>query len=85
MQAGDKFSKRTIICKSRAVSVLQRLTQTESRWTYRVDNALECVEAIFDRKHMVLAVRNVGELRVRRRSGVNVERRRFNAAFPLYD
>lgn len=65
-------------------------TQTKSRQTYRIDNAFECVEAIFDRKHLVLGVRNHSKLLVSWGSWVNKKYCWFNAAFfffcfPLYD
>lgn len=51
--------------------------------TYRVDDALECVEAIFDRKHLVLLVRDIGELSESQRKSVNKKQSRFNAAILL--
>lgn len=51
--------------------------------TYGVDDALECVEAIFDRKHLVLLVRDISELSESQRKSVNKKQSRFNEAILL--
>lgn len=59
----------------------RRHKKRDVRQTYRVDNAFESVEAIFDRKHMVFGVRNFSKLLVSRKNGVNREQCWFNTAF----
>lgn len=48
--------------------------------TYRVDDALECVEAVLHRKHLVLLVGDIGELPESQRKSVNKKQSGFNAA-----
>lgn len=78
------------VCRSAAQTELAQFSsyrkskETESSQTYRVDNAFESVEAIFDRKHVVFGVRNISKLLESWKRGVNKERCWSNTALCLF-